>query len=122
MCDTNICLAESQLTLSHLPSTFSFPITTSTLSKGTIHFFKKNQTLSAGNDLETLTETIGFFKNKTVLLRTPRFLRSNIYSSGQITLDPQNFGRKQQEKKRSLFQSDLDFPHETFFFAWYKYF
>merc|ERR1740117_2685393 len=29
------------------------------------------------------------------------------YSSGQITLDPQNFGRKQQDKKRSIFQSDL---------------
>jgi len=46
------------------------------------------------------------------------------YCSGQITLDPQNFGRKQQDKKRSVSQSDLVVGMSTrdFFFAWYKYF
>ena len=38
--------------------------------------------------------------------------------SGQITLDPQNFGRKQQDKKRSIFQSYLvvRFPTRDIFF------
>ena len=39
-------------------------------------------------------------------------------------LDPQNFGRKQQDKKRSVSQSDLVVGMSTrdFFLAWYKYF
>ena len=39
-------------------------------------------------------------------------------------LDPQNFVRKQQDKKRSVSQSDLVVGMSTrdFFFAWYKYF
>jgi len=41
------------------------------------------------------------------------------YSSGQITLDPQNFGRKQQDKKRSICQSYLvvGISHTRLFFC-----
>ena len=61
---------------------------------------------------------IGIYKNIHIHTYMYRFKYVFTYSSGQITLDPQNFGRKQQDKKRSICQSYLvvGISHTRLFF------